>query len=123
MPTWTRFDAGKVPSTAATDHRRGLPKTEARNRLKELVRDRDDDVLIAAQSYTVRHAVQEWLDHGLGGRDPSTVQTLRNLTLRHAVPDLGRRKLRDLSAGDVDRRLADKADELSTSTVSWSSRS
>lgn len=53
----------------------GRTKTEARNRLKELVRDHDDGVLVAAQSYTVQQAVQDWLDHGLGGRDPSTVQT------------------------------------------------
>ena len=30
----------------------GRTKTEARNRLKEIVRDHDDGVLIAAQSYT-----------------------------------------------------------------------
>lgn len=96
----------------------GRTRTEARNRLKELVRDHDDGVLIAAQSYTVQQAVQDWLDHGLGGRDPSTVQTLRNLALRHVVPALGRRKLRELSAEDVDRWLAEKSRELSTSTVS-----
>ena len=96
----------------------GRTKTEARNRLKEIVRDHDDGVLVSAQSYTVQQAVQDWLDHGLGGRDPSTVQTVRNLALRHVVPALGRRKLRELSAEDVDHWLADKARELSTSTVS-----
>lgn len=95
----------------------GRTKTEARNRLKEIVRDHDDGVLIAAQSYTVQQAVQDWLAHGLSGRNPSTVQTLRNLALRHVIPALGRRKLRELSAEDVDRWLAEKAHELSTSTV------
>lgn len=95
----------------------GRTKTEARNRLKEIVRDHDDGVLIAAQGYTVQQVVEDWLDHGLGGRDPSTVETLRNLALRHVIPALGRRKLRELSAEDVDRWLAEKARTLSTSTV------
>ncbi|WP_225920496.1 hypothetical protein [Pseudonocardia oceani] len=80
----------------------GRTRTEARNRLKELVRDHDDGVLIAAQSYTVQQAVQDWPDHGLGGRDPSTVQTLRDLALRHVVPALGRRKMRALTWEHVD---------------------
>ncbi|GAA1269715.1 hypothetical protein GCM10009609_35990 [Pseudonocardia aurantiaca] len=70
-----------------------------------------------AGGYTVAQTVTDWLDHGLGGRDPSRVQTLRNLAPRHVIPTLGGRKLREFSAEDVDRWLAEKSRELSTSTV------
>jgi hypothetical protein len=61
--------------------------------------------------------VQDWLDHGLSGRDPSTVLTARTLAQRHVIPALGGRRLRELSTEDVDRWLAEKATVLSTSTV------
>ncbi len=56
----------------------GKTKTEAKNKLKEVLRDHED------------------------GR---------------AIPPLGARKLRDLSAEDVDRWLAAKAKTLSTRTL------
>ncbi len=95
----------------------GRTKTEARAKLKELVRDNDDGIASASRAYTVGQAVQDWLDHGLAGRDPSTVQTNRILARQHVLPALGSRKLIELSAEDVDRWLADRARTLSTSTV------
>jgi integrase len=95
----------------------GRTKTEARAKLKELLRDHDDGIPIASRAYTVGQAVEDWLAHGLGGRDPSTVETSRILARQHVIPALGSRKLIELSAEDVDRWLADKARTLSTSTV------
>jgi hypothetical protein len=95
----------------------GRTKTEVRAKLKELVRDHDDGIPIASRAYTVGQAVEDWLDHGLGGRDPSTAETSRILARQHVIPVLGSRKLIELSAEDVDRWLADKARTLSTSTV------
>lgn len=95
----------------------GRTKTEAKNTLKKLLRDHDDGLAIASHNYTVADAVKDWLDHGVGGRGASTLQTQRILAEKHVVADLGARKLRDLSAEDVDRWLADKAGTLSTSTV------
>jgi integrase len=96
----------------------GRTKTEAKNKLKELIRDHDDGVAAAtSRAYTVGHAVNDWLDHGLGGRDASTIETRRILARQHVIPDLGPRKLTELSAEDVDRWLADKAQTLSTRTL------
>jgi hypothetical protein len=67
-------------------------------------------VFAAAGVITV--TVQDWLDHGLGGRDPATVETRRILAHRHVIPALGARKLVELSAEDVDRWLAIKAGTL-----------
>ena len=96
----------------------GRTKTEAKNKLKEIVRDHDDGVAISpSHGYTVAQAVMDWLTYGLSGRDVSTVQTCRILAKQHVIPALGARKLRDLSAEDVDRWLAEKSRTLSTRTL------
>ena len=48
-------------------------KTEAKAKLQQLLRDRDDGHVLGAQTYTVRDAVESWLAHGLTGRPESTV--------------------------------------------------
>ncbi|GAA0734600.1 site-specific integrase [Dactylosporangium roseum] len=95
----------------------GKTKTEARNKLKEVLRDHEDGLTIAPANFTVADAVKDWLDYGLTGRAPSTVNKIRALCEGHVIPDLGARKLRELTATDVDRWLAAKAKLLSTSTL------
>ena len=95
----------------------GRTKTEARTKLKDLIRDHDDGYAPADHGYTVAQAVTDWLDYGLAGRDPATLAAKRSLATQHVIPALGARKLLDLSAEDVDRWLADKAATLSSRTV------
>ncbi|MFJ8334509.1 tyrosine recombinase XerC [Streptomyces sp. NPDC094437] len=95
----------------------GKTKTEAKNKLKEVLRDYEDGLAIAPTGYTVKDAVTDWLEYGLNGRDPETVKTNTNLCNTHVIPDLGVRKLRDLSADDVDKWLAVKAKVLSTRSL------
>lgn len=95
----------------------GRTKTEAKAKLKEILRDYEDGLAIAPSDYTVAQAVNDWLDYGLNGRNPSTVTTNRILCETHVIPALGARKLRDLSAEDVDKWLAEKANTLSTRTL------
>jgi integrase len=95
----------------------GRTKTEAKNKLKELIRDYEDGITAASDSYTVRQAVEDWLAYGLAGRAASTLENRRILATTHIVSPLGSRKLRELSAEDVDRWLADRAKILSTSTL------
>ena len=42
----------------------GKTKTEAKDKLKELVRDHDDGLAAPAGSYTVGEAVNSWLSTG-----------------------------------------------------------
>lgn len=70
-----------------------------------------------SRTLTVADAINDWLDHGLVGKDPSTVENRRSLAERHVIPALGARKLVDLTTRDVDRFLAHKAATLSTATV------
>ncbi|MEU7254368.1 site-specific integrase [Streptomyces rimosus] len=95
----------------------GKTKTEAKAKLKEVLRDHEDGLAIAPTGYTVANAVNDWLTYGLAGRDKGTVETCTNLSRTHVIPSLGARKLRDLSAEDVDKWLADKAQRLSTRTL------
>jgi integrase len=90
---------------------------EAKNKLKDVLRDYEDGLAIAPADYTVARAVKDWLTFGLAGRDRRTVETCRILCDRHVIPALGARKLRDLSAEDVDGWLAEKSKKLSTRTL------
>ncbi|MDX6758189.1 site-specific integrase [Streptomyces sp. F8] len=95
----------------------GKTKTEAKNKLKEVLRDHEDGLAVAPTNYTVANAVDDWLMYGLAGRDARTVATCTSLSRIHVIPALGARKLRELSGEDVDRWLAEKAKTLSTRTL------
>jgi integrase len=95
----------------------GRTKTEAKNKLKEVLRDYEDGLAIAPTGYTVANAVNDWLTFGLAGRDKATLDACTGLSRNHVIPSLGARKLRDLSAEDVDKWLAEKAKTLSTRTL------
>jgi len=95
----------------------GKTKTEAKDKLKEIMRDLDDGLAIAPHGYTVNDAVTSWLTYGLNGRDEQTVRNYRFLAEGHILPHLGGRKLRELSADDVDKWLTRMATTLSTRTL------
>ncbi|MGW3344866.1 site-specific integrase [Nonomuraea rubra] len=95
----------------------GKTKTAARDKLKQIIRDYEDGLMVSATGYTVADAVQNWLDFGLSGRDAATVEKCMILANKHIISGLGARKLVDLSADDVDRWLADKSKNLSTRTL------
>ncbi|MGP4105187.1 tyrosine-type recombinase/integrase [Nonomuraea sp. KM90] len=95
----------------------GRTKTEAKTKLKEALRDLDDGLTPTAGHDTVTTAVRDWLTFGLSGRDPQTIETKRILAEKHVIAQLGARKLRELSADDVDRWLAERAQHVSTRTL------
>jgi integrase len=110
----TGFDArGKRITRKAS----GTTKTEAKNKLKELLRDHDDGVAVAPSNYTVAEAVRDWLTYGLPNRSPATVANYTTIAETRIVAPLGRCRLRDLSADDVDRWLRAQAHQVSTRTL------
>ena len=48
---------------------RGRTKTDAQRKLKEIIRDYEDGLVIGGYGYTVADAVSDWLAFGLSGRD------------------------------------------------------
>jgi hypothetical protein len=94
---------------------RGRTRTEVRDKLRGLKEDISSSVRGPA-GYTVRHAVEDWLDTGLDGRSESTVAKYRSV-LKPVVQQIGWAVLRDLTAHDVRRALTVLAREQSSATV------
>lgn len=95
----------------------GRTKTEAQHKLREIIRDYEDGQVTTSSGYTVAQDVRDWLQFGLSGRRESTITKYTILANTHVIPTLGSRKLRELSADDVDRWLAGTAKTLSTGTL------
>lgn len=95
---------------------RDRTKTVAKDKLRQKVNDYQDGITKEEANYTVAHAVEDWLTYGLNGRSEKTIEKSSYLC-RHITSELGARKLRELTAMDVDRWLAEKKKELSTSTL------
>ncbi|MFC7532306.1 tyrosine recombinase XerC [Actinoplanes sp. GCM10030250] len=95
----------------------GKTKTEANNALRQKIREYQDGLSIPTTGYTVADAVTDWLTYGLTGLDPETAKNYTLLANGHVIPAIGARKLRELSATDVDKWLASKAKTLSTRTL------
>jgi integrase len=106
--------------TAAGTRRRrkvyGRTKAEVRDRLKELHAEIETGVTSSAR-YTVAEAVRKWLEIGLKGRAPKTIEKCRTLIDNHIVPQIGAAKVRDLTADDLDEWLEGRAAELATRTL------
>jgi integrase len=98
-------------------HGYGRTKTEAKAKLRDLLRSREDGVVLTGDGCTVREAVEDWLEHGLSSRDKATRNTNRHLCEKQVLPYLGARRLRDLTATEVDEWLAILATSLSTRTL------
>ena len=94
----------------------GRTKTEAHAKLREKVREYEDGTSTAQTGYTVAQTVDDWLTYGLNGRAINTVKKNRHLC-QHIITGLGARKLRDLSATDVDRWLLSIAKILSNRSL------
>jgi integrase len=101
---------GKRIVRKASDETKGGALAE----LKENFRDYEDGLAIGPQNYTVADAVENWLEFGLNNRAPATREKCRILAAGHIISALGTKKLRQLSADDVDRWLAAEAKTLST---------
>ena len=95
----------------------GKTKTEAKTKLRELLRDQDDGIPTPQEGYTVADAVAYWLTYGLRGRDEATVSNYTTLAKTHILPTLGKRKLRELSAEHVDEWLTTESRQCSTRTL------
>jgi integrase len=90
----------------------GRTKAEVRDKLKALHAELDRGLRTSA-AYTVRQAVDDWLQGGLPGRSERTHSVYRE-ALKPLMGEIGSRPLRDLTAGDVRTGLEALSDHLST---------
>jgi integrase len=96
--------------------RKGRTKTEVQDKLKKLVEEMESGIK-SPENYTVRDAVEYWLAKGLKGRDEDTVKTNRILADQHVISLVGKKKLKELNADDVDDWLDGLKGKLSTRTL------
>lgn len=94
----------------------GKTKTEVRQKIRDLKKEVQTGVKSPA-NYTVADAVNDWLERGLKGRDEKTLSKNRSMANKHLIPLLGKAKLKDLSADDVDDWLDDRAEVLATRSL------
>ena len=102
--------------TQATGKVSGRTKTEVRDKLREL-HQQVDSGLRPRRRYTVGGALEDWLDHGVGGLAPRTVTLYRGTIVKALDEGLGAVRLTELTASDVQGALAAMASRLSTRTV------
>ena len=95
----------------------GRTKTEAKAKLREVMRDHQDGFRTERRHRTIAAALEDWLAHGMGLQEPSTVVNRAILARTHRCRCWGRRRLAGLTVHDVDTWLADRATMLSTDTV------
>jgi integrase len=95
----------------------GKTKTEVRNKIRDLKKEVQTGVKAPA-NYTVAAAVNDWLERGLKGRDEKgTIGKNRSMANKHLIPFIGKAKLKELSADDVDDWLDDRAEFLATRSL------
>ena len=99
--------------------RKGSGTTEAAalRALRRRVRDYEAGLALGSEHYRVRQAVEDWLARGQASAGDSTRLKNRHLCESHVLPHLGERKLRDLSAEEVDQWLATLSRTLSSSSL------
>ena len=94
----------------------GKTKVEVRDKLRELHRETDAG-LRPRRRYTVGVALEDWLAHGVDGLSERTVTLYRGTIVKALNEELGRIRLTELTASDVEGALAALATRLSTRTV------
>jgi integrase len=93
----------------------GKTRTTVQNRLRALHDDLDSGVR-ARPNYTLRHAADDWLREGLDGRSAKTIKKNENV-LAPILTAIGARRLRELTAADVQQALTVMASRYSTAAV------
>ena len=91
-------------------------KTEVREKLKELHQQAENGVR-PRRHYTVKDALDDWLENGLDGLAPATVTVYRNTIAKALREELGTVELTKLTAAAVQKALAAIAARRSTRTV------
>jgi integrase len=96
--------------------RKGKTKAQVKDKLRKVVDDLEAGVRAEAR-YTVKDAVNDFLDKGLKGKSQATIDNYRSLATHHLIPQIGASKLQQLTADQLDEWMDDRAEELSTRSL------
>lgn len=94
-------------------------RTDAPRKLKQLRRQIEDGLVLKDDGVKVAELFERWFDDIMRHQvAPSTYANYLTVVRMHILPDLGKKKLVELTVSDVDQLLSRKADSrLSASTV------
>lgn len=97
----------------------GIGKSEsaAVESMRKKVRAYEAGLVAGSERYTVRDAVNDWLTYGQGKTSDSTWNGYRFICDRHILPALGARKLKDLTAQEVEKWLHGLTGSLGKSSL------
>jgi integrase len=96
--------------------RKGKTKTQVKDKLREVVDNLETGVRVEAR-YTVKDAVNDFLNKGLKGKSKATIDNYRSLATHHLIPQIGTTKLQQLTADQLDEWMDERAGELSTRSL------
>ncbi len=96
--------------------RKGRTKAEVKTKLIEAV-DELEAGITTEQDYTVADCINDWLERGLRGRDQGTVANYRSMAVHHIIPQIGKTKLKKLTADELDDWLDERAEMLATRSL------
>lgn len=93
--------------------RKGKNKTAVIDKLVKAVEDLEAGIK-SPENYTVGQAVEDWISKGLKNRGTTKIRILAD---KHVIPLIGKGKLKELHADDVDEWLDGLTDKLSIRTL------
>lgn len=96
--------------------RKGKTKAQVKDKLREVVDDLEAGVR-AETRYTVKDAVNDFLNKGLKGKCKATIDNYRSMATHHLIPQIGATKLQQLTADQLDEWMDERAEELSTRSL------
>ena len=98
-----RYTVGRDPGTGKQIQRSiyGATQKEVRQRLQQITMDIDEGTYTAPSRLTVEEWLNTWLNDYLLDVKPRTIQKYSSTVRNRLVPNLGKIKLRDLSARQI----------------------
>ena len=97
----------------------GIAKSEtaAVESMRKKVKAHEAGLVAGSDRYTVKDAVTDWLTYGQGKTGDNTWEGYRFICNRHLLPVLGARKLKDLTAQEVEKWLHGLTEGLGNSSL------
>ena len=96
--------------------RKGRTKAQVKDKLRQAADDLEAGIK-TDDKYSVKDAVNDFLDHGMKGKAGGTIGNYRSLADNHLIPQIGAAKLKELTADDLDKWMDERAEELSTRSL------
>ncbi len=115
-----RIDLGWHGGKRQRKHIYGKTQAEVRRKLTQALRDKDRGRRIDTERMTLEQFAERWIESQKPRLQPKTIRSYADTMKLHILPTLGRLQLTEITPDDVERLMAQKADEgLSPRSVAY----